>query len=69
MTFKSSQIDEGIATLDPELIDTLMKYIYKGFDKVPSEKKCGQLLLWHQKVYSVGGLGCIIRVLTESKRA
>ncbi|XP_073987550.1 actin-related protein 2/3 complex, subunit 5 [Rhodnius prolixus] len=68
MSFKSSQIDEAVNTLDTELIDILMKYIYRGFE-YPSEKGSGQLLLWHEKVYAVGGVGSIVRVLTESKRA
>ncbi|CAH1391597.1 unnamed protein product [Nezara viridula] len=68
MSFKSSQVDEAVNSLDVEMIDTLMKYIYKGFE-FPSEKRCGQLLLWHEKVYSVGGVGSIVRVLTDHKRA
>ncbi|XP_014253395.1 actin-related protein 2/3 complex subunit 5-like protein [Cimex lectularius] len=68
MSFKSSQMDEAVAALSSDLVDTLMKYIYRGFEFL-SEKRSGQLLLWHEKVYAVGGLGSIVRVLTESKRA
>ncbi|KAL1123980.1 hypothetical protein AAG570_001750 [Ranatra chinensis] len=68
MSFKSSQIDEAINTLDTELVDILMKYIYRGFE-LPSEKRSGHLLVWHEKAYLVGGVGSIVRVLTESKRA
>lgn len=68
MAFKPSQMEEAVAALDTELVDILMKYIYRGFE-VPSEKRSGHLLLWHEKAYAVGGLGSIIRVLTESKRA
>lgn len=68
MSFKSSQIDEAIAALDTETIDVLMKYIYRGFE-FPSEKRSGQLLIWHEKVYAIGGAGSIVRVLTDTKRA
>ncbi|KAF6203752.1 hypothetical protein GE061_002087 [Apolygus lucorum] len=68
MSFKSSQIDDAVAQLDTESIDILMKYIYRGFE-FPSEKRSGQLLLWHEKVYAVGGVGSIVRVLTDTKRA
>lgn len=68
LSFKSSQIDEAVQSLEPELIDVLMKYIYKGFES-PSEGSSGNLLVWHEKVYNVGGVGCIVRVLADSKRA
>lgn len=68
LSFKSSQIDEAVQALEPELIDVLMKYIYKGFES-PSEGSSGNLLVWHEKVYNVGGVGCIVRVLADSKRA
>ncbi|XP_044742464.1 actin-related protein 2/3 complex subunit 5-A [Chrysoperla carnea] len=64
----SSQIEEAVAALDIELVDVLMKYVYRGFE-VPSEGKSAHLLLWHEKAYSVGGVGSIVRVLTDSKRA
>jgi len=64
---KFSQIDEVISQLDVDMIDVLMKYIYKGFEK-STEKKSNHLLMWHEKVYAVGGAGSIIRVLTDRKR-
>lgn len=68
LAIKGSQIEEAISSLEPELIDVLMKYVYKGFE-YPSEGRSGHLLMWHEKVYSVGGVGCIVRVLSDSKRA
>lgn len=67
IAIKASQIDEAIKSLNIELIDVLMKYIYKGFEQ-PSEGSSGHLLLWHEKVYNVSGVGCIVRVLADSKR-
>jgi len=68
MSIKSSQIEEAVTTLDRDLVDVLMKYIYRGFE-YPSEGSNGHLLLWHEKAYAVGGVGSIIRVLTDHKRA
>jgi actin related protein 2/3 complex subunit 5 len=48
-------------------IDLLMKYIYRGFES-PSDGSSGHLLLWHEKVFEKGGLGSIVRVLTDKKK-
>lgn len=53
---------------DPDLIDVLMKYIYRGFE-IPSEGSSGHLLQWHEKVFARGGIGCISRVLSDTHRA
>lgn len=67
MSIKTSQIDDAVCSLDKELIDTLMKYIYRGFES-PSEGSSGHLLTWHEKTFAVGGVGSIVRVLTDKKR-
>lgn len=67
LTFKSNEIDVAVKSLDQPQLDLLMKYIYRGFE-YPSDGSSAQLLTWHEKVFSVGGLGCIIRVLTDRKR-
>lgn len=56
------------ALTDPDLIDVLMKYIYRGFE-IPSEGSSGHLLQWHEKVFARGGIGCINRVLSDTHRA
>ncbi|XP_054282792.1 actin-related protein 2/3 complex subunit 5-B [Macrosteles quadrilineatus] len=68
LSIRSSQIEEAVAALDRDLVDTLMKYIYRGFE-IPSEGSSGHLLLWHEKAFAVGGVGSIVRVLTDTKRA
>lgn len=67
MSIKPSQIEEAVSSLDTDLLDILMKYVYKGFEN-PSEGSSGHLLVWHEKVYNLGGVGCIIRVLSDTRR-
>ncbi|CAH0389324.1 unnamed protein product [Bemisia tabaci] len=68
LSIKSSQMEDIISTLDTDMVDILMKYIYRGFE-IPSERSSGHLLLWHDKVYAVGGVGSIMRVLTDRQKA
>jgi len=49
LSFKSSDIEGAVQTLDQNRLDTLMKYIYRGFE-IPSEGSSAQLLTWHEKV-------------------
>ncbi|XP_007907723.1 actin related protein 2/3 complex, subunit 5-like, b [Callorhinchus milii] len=65
-SFKSSEIEQAVKTLDKNGIDLLMKYIYKGFEK-PTENSSAILLQWHEKALAVGGVGSIVRVLTARK--
>jgi len=52
-------MDQAIDTLEQnDLIDVLMKYIYRGFE-IPSEGSSGHLLQWHEKALAKGGVGCI----------
>ncbi|XP_008193030.2 actin-related protein 2/3 complex subunit 5-B [Tribolium castaneum] len=68
LAIKPSQIEEAVNSLNPDLVDVLMKYIYRGFE-YPSEGSSGHLLVWHEKVFNVGGVGCIVRVLSDTRRA
>jgi len=67
MSFKASQIDEAVNQLDNEARDILMKYIYRGFE-IPNEGSSAQLLVWHEKVFALSGVGSIVRVLTDKKK-
>ncbi|KAG1658672.1 Actin-related protein 2/3 complex subunit 5 [Nymphon striatum] len=64
---RQPEMEQAIESLDRDLLDTLMKYIYRGFE-FPSEGSSGHLLAWYEKVFAVGGVGSIVRVLTDRKR-
>ncbi|XP_015252803.1 actin-related protein 2/3 complex subunit 5-C-like [Cyprinodon tularosa] len=65
-SFKSSDIEKAVSSLDKADVDLLMKYIYRGFEK-PSDNSSAVLLQWHEKALAVGGVGSIVRVLTARK--
>jgi actin related protein 2/3 complex subunit 5 len=67
MSFKAAEIEGALKGLDQNKLDILMKYIYRGFEQ-PSENSSAQLLVWHDKVFAITGLGSIVRVLTDKKR-
>lgn len=66
-TFKQKEIDSVLEKLSSSQLDILMKYIYRGFE-FPNESASANLLLWQDKVYQIGGLGCILRVMTNIKK-
>eukprot|EP00092_Neocalanus_flemingeri_P030400 GFUD01033000.1.p1 GENE.GFUD01033000.1~~GFUD01033000.1.p1 ORF type:complete len:152 (-),score=43.30 GFUD01033000.1:201-656(-) len=68
MATKVGQIEKAVADLDNDSRDILMKFIYKGFE-VPSDGSSAHLLLWHEKIFDVNGIGSVVRVLTDKKRA
>lgn len=65
LSIKPSQIESALEVLDADSIDTLMKFIYRGFE-FPSDGSSGHLLQWHEKVYAKSGVGSIVRVLTDT---
>lgn len=65
-SFKSSDIEKAVSSLDKASVDLLMKYIYRGFEK-PTDNSSAVLLTWHEKVVAVAGVGCIVRVITARK--
>jgi len=67
MSIKTSQIDGALNNLDNEQRDVLMKYIYRGFE-VPNDGSSAHLLIWHEKVFNIAGIGSIVRVLTDKKK-
>ncbi|KAL2720828.1 Actin-related protein 2/3 complex subunit 5 [Vespula squamosa] len=68
LSIKSNQMDDCLAQLDRDLMDVLMKYIYRGFE-IPTEGSSNHLLIWHEKVYNISGVGSIVRAFSDSKRA
>ncbi|XP_055896426.1 actin-related protein 2/3 complex subunit 5-like protein [Biomphalaria glabrata] len=67
LTNYKGDMDQCIKSLDNKAVDTLMKYIYRGFE-TPTENSSAILLTWHQKTFAAGGLGSIMRVMTDRKR-
>ncbi|CAN7937090.1 unnamed protein product [Ixodes hexagonus] len=67
LAVKASEIEKAVGSLDRDSVDVLMKYIYRGFEN-PSEGSSGHLLAWHEKAYAAGGVGSIVRVMTDRKR-
>ncbi|XP_016387384.1 actin-related protein 2/3 complex subunit 5-like protein [Sinocyclocheilus rhinocerous] len=65
-SFKSSDIEPTVKSLNKNGVDLLMMYIYKGFER-PTENSSAILLQWHEKAFAVGGLGSIVRVMTARK--
>lgn len=51
-SFKSSDIEKAVGSLDRAGVDLLMKYIYRGFEK-PTDNSSAVLLQWHEKVCSL----------------
>ncbi|KAJ3217730.1 hypothetical protein HK099_005373 [Clydaea vesicula] len=49
-------------------LETLAKYIYKGMEH-PDKFNPQNLLLWHEKVTEIGGVGLLGRVLTDIRTA
>ena len=65
---KQNQIDEAVKSLDSDSRDVLMKFIYKGFE-VPCKDSSAQLLVWHEKIFNMAGVGSVVRVLVDKRRA
>ena len=51
-SFKPSEIESVVKTLEPNHLDILMKYVYRGFE-IPSEGSSNLLLAWHEKVHTL----------------
>jgi actin related protein 2/3 complex subunit 5 len=49
---------------DPELVDFMMKYLYRG---LAEHQACGSLLKLHGEIVKVAGLGPIVRSMTDRK--
>lgn len=49
LSIKTSEMERAVETLDRDLLDVLMKYIYRGFEH-PTEGSSGHLLAWFEKV-------------------
>ena len=59
-----NSIAEGQVGASEDLIDNLMKYLYRG---VSEERSNGLLFKWHRQVVDRTGLGSIVRAMTDRK--
>lgn len=50
--FRATEVEKAVKALNADEVDTLMKYVYRGFQE-PTENSCGILLVWHEKVTAV----------------
>ena len=50
LSFKSSEVEGAVKSLNEQQLDILMKYIYKGFENPTTDGSSAQLLTWHEKV-------------------
>lgn len=68
LAFKNaSQVEDACKALNAAEQDLLMKYVYKAFES-PSENTAATLLIWHEKLFSQAGYGCIVRVLSDRRQ-
>jgi actin related protein 2/3 complex subunit 5 len=50
MKIKTNDISDAVNSIPVPLRDTLMKYVYKGFEN-PKDYSSSALLTWHEKVF------------------
>ena len=63
-SISDSEIPGLVQTLDMEKLDNLMKYVFKFMGK---SMNCGTMLKIHAQVVEKGGLGCIVRSMSDRK--
>ncbi|KAL7005621.1 arp2/3 complex subunit [Cystobasidiomycetes sp. EMM_F5] len=68
-TVRANDISKVVTALDPSTQDQLMKYLYKGMASVEEGSNCSVLLNWHEKLTEVAGIGCIVRTMSDHRRA
>lgn len=61
--FRAQEVEKAVKALMPDQVDTLMKYVYRGFQE-PTENSCGILLVWHEKVTQFITIMFVIHLLT-----
>ncbi|KAJ1833276.1 arp2/3 complex subunit [Coemansia sp. RSA 2706] len=66
MATRAQDIGGVVGSLSEDQRDVLLKYIYHGLAR-PAEFNCGVLLGWHERVAESGGLGSIVRVMSDRK--
>eukprot|EP01102_Stenamoeba_stenopodia_P004352 TRINITY_DN1465_c0_g4_i1.p1 TRINITY_DN1465_c0_g4~~TRINITY_DN1465_c0_g4_i1.p1 ORF type:complete len:129 (-),score=40.20 TRINITY_DN1465_c0_g4_i1:100-486(-) len=62
---KENDIPNYLKEITPDEIDVLMRYIYVLMAR--SDTNSQKLLAWHEQTLNFGGLGSIIRALTDRR--
>ena len=68
LAVKKEEMEPAVSKMDKDTLDVLMKFIYAGFES-PVEGSSGHLLVWHDKVFAASGVGGVVRVLADKRRA
>ncbi|KAJ2844346.1 arp2/3 complex subunit [Coemansia brasiliensis] len=66
MATRTQDIASVVSNISEDARDVLLKYIYHGLAR-PAEFNCGVLLSWHERVTESGGLGSIVRVMSDRR--
>ena len=66
LSVRSNDMSNIVKSLSSEDLDVLMKYVYKGM-AFPEVFNAATLLSWHEKTLEIGGLGSIVRVMTDQR--
>ena len=67
LSIKRDKMADCVKNLNDDQKTTLMKYIYRGFEK-RRDNHSAHLLVWHEHVFNSTGLGSIVRALTDRKQ-
>lgn len=59
-----SEITALVENLSMDLLDNLMKYVFKFMGK---SVNCGTMLKLHAQIVDKAGSGCIVRAMTDRK--
>ncbi|KAJ2717107.1 arp2/3 complex subunit [Coemansia spiralis] len=66
MATRAQDIASVVGGLSEDDRDVLLKYVYHGLAR-PAAFNCGVLLGWHERVVEAGGLGSIVRMLSDRR--
>uniref|UniRef100_A0A914XTV6 Actin-related protein 2/3 complex subunit 5 n=1 Tax=Plectus sambesii TaxID=2011161 RepID=A0A914XTV6_9BILA len=67
-SIKQTDMEKIVEKLSSDQLDLLMKYVYKGMEIQADDQTCKSLLAWHSHIFNKGGLGSIVRVMTDRRR-
>lgn len=62
-----NEIESVLAPLDNDMLDILMKYVYRIMQDTEKGTNYGVLLKMHDAIHTRAGIGSIVRSITERK--